>query len=70
MREGWKCPECGQCYAPWVPKCSGCPRALYNVTDSTDRVLWPSFPARSTTESAPRNDSADPDATGEATDER
>ncbi len=24
MNEGWKCPECGTCYAPWVPKCDMC----------------------------------------------
>lgn len=21
MNEGWKCPECGRCYAPWVKMC-------------------------------------------------
>jgi hypothetical protein len=21
MNEGWKCPECGRCYAPWVSTC-------------------------------------------------
>ncbi len=24
MNEGWKCPGCGTCYAPWVPKCDTC----------------------------------------------
>jgi hypothetical protein len=24
--EGWRCPSCGSVYAPWVAKCSTCPR--------------------------------------------
>jgi hypothetical protein len=24
MNDGWKCPGCGACYAPWVPSCLGC----------------------------------------------
>lgn len=24
MKDGWKCPECGQVYAPWVDKCEYC----------------------------------------------
>lgn len=30
MNEGWKCPGCGCCYAPFVTKCPRCPqKALY-----------------------------------------
>ena len=28
MREGWRCPGCGTCYAPWMPKCEKCPREV------------------------------------------
>lgn len=21
IRDGWRCPSCGTCYAPWVPEC-------------------------------------------------
>lgn len=24
MTEGWKCPSCGTCYAPWVAQCARC----------------------------------------------
>ena len=30
MNEGWKCPGCGSCYAPWVPKCSTCTDTVDN----------------------------------------
>lgn len=23
--DGWICPSCGRCYAPWVPECRHCP---------------------------------------------
>jgi hypothetical protein len=25
-QEGWRCPTCGSVYAPWMAKCSTCPR--------------------------------------------
>ncbi len=32
MTEGWKCPGCGSCYAPFVQKCSECgPVVVENV---------------------------------------
>lgn len=24
MNDGWKCPGCGRCYAPWMPECTKC----------------------------------------------
>lgn len=24
LSDGWKCPGCGACYAPWVLKCDSC----------------------------------------------
>lgn len=32
---GWKCPECGRVYAPWVRECEGHPA-----------LKWPSIPVR------------------------
>lgn len=25
-QQGWRCPSCGSVYAPWMAKCSTCPR--------------------------------------------
>lgn len=25
MNEGWRCPQCGGVYAPWVFRCTKCP---------------------------------------------
>ena len=35
MNEGWKCPGCGSCYAPWKAKCEICgPVQDYNTVGS------------------------------------
>lgn len=32
MNEGWKCPGCGSCYAPWKAKCDVCvPSQAYTI---------------------------------------
>ena len=35
--QGWECPRCGACYAPWVAKCSTCAVRI-SVTASTGPI--------------------------------
>lgn len=38
MNEGWYCPKCGHCYAPWVHECVQCNSLKITVT-RTDNVF-------------------------------
>ena len=38
MNEGWQCPGCGACYAPWVPKCESCSGINIVVNTTMDNV--------------------------------
>jgi hypothetical protein len=40
VSDGWKCPGCGACFAPWVDECSHC--APWPVQLSgTVTITWP-----------------------------
>ena len=42
--EGWMCPRCGQCYSPFVQKCSSC--ALPVTTTSNTCSCGTAFPCQ------------------------
>lgn len=52
-QEGWRCPDCGTVYAPFVPACFKCPVPPI-TTPSTPR-----FPITPTTPSYPRYGTGD-----------
>ena len=37
MADGWCCPKCGKCYAPWVAECSACNAQPVTATRITVR---------------------------------
>lgn len=41
--DGWKCPGCGACFAPWMAKCDRCPPQTVTTpgTISVPGFFWP-----------------------------
>ena len=37
---GWKCPECGRCYAPWVRTCDTCGGRMPTIPVSECQHVW------------------------------
>ena len=42
MKKGWKCPECGHCYAPWVKECEHCGKDV-QAPISYPLIVYPPF---------------------------
>ena len=38
MTDGWKCPGCGKCYAPWVYSCESCGKNMVVTTPTTTYI--------------------------------
>jgi hypothetical protein len=34
MSEGWRCPGCGKCYAPWAGECTTCGKPGFASSDN------------------------------------
>lgn len=47
MNEGWKCPQCGKIYAPWVPSCEAC------IPVPATTVIPPYIPSETQTPTSP-----------------
>jgi uncharacterized OB-fold protein len=45
MSEGWKCPGCGSCFAPWVAKCDTCgqmiPSVIFRILPTAEATTPP-----------------------------
>jgi hypothetical protein len=39
MSEGWRCPGCGKCYAPWVGECTTCGQPLTTETSGSITII-------------------------------
>lgn len=48
--EGWRCPGCGRCYAPFIPQCESCNPGNVQTTSSIGVTCGGcgSFPCRGT----------------------
>lgn len=38
MNQGWQCPKCGFCYAPFQPECLNCNREQISINTATNAL--------------------------------